>query len=74
MKTLPTLNNLRFVSCVNGRGLLKNLQEAAGDFVSPLMNKINLTCRGIFRGKISLQKNQNNKSDLEERTLRAPNP
>jgi hypothetical protein len=33
------------------------------------MNKKSLTRRGIFRGKISQRKNQNQKTHLEERTL-----
>jgi len=38
------------------------------------MNKTNLTRREIFRGKVSSRKNQTNTTDLEERTLHAPNP
>jgi hypothetical protein len=34
---------------------------------------MNLTRHEIFRGKISLRKNQTNKTDLEERTPTAPN-
>jgi hypothetical protein len=37
------------------------------------MNKMNLNRREIFRGKISLWKNQINQTDLEERTQSAPN-
>jgi hypothetical protein len=43
-----------------------------GDFRPTPMNKINLTCREIFRGKVSQRKNQPNKTDLEERTQPAP--
>jgi hypothetical protein len=73
MKTLPTLKKMRFVSCANGARLLKNFREVAS-FVSVPMNKIILTRREIFRGKISLRKNQHNQPNLEERTLSAPNP
>jgi hypothetical protein len=37
------------------------------------MNKMNLNHREIFRGKISLWKDQINQTDLEERTQSAPN-
>jgi hypothetical protein len=45
-----------------------------GGFRPSPMNKINLTRHEIFRGKISQRKNQPNQTDLEERTLTAPNP
>jgi hypothetical protein len=41
-------------------------------FAQTIMNKKNLTCREVFRGKISQRKNQTNQTDLEERTLLAP--
>jgi hypothetical protein len=44
------------------------------DFTQATMSKINLTRREIFRGKVSQWKNQQNKTDLEERTQPAPNP
>ena len=44
------------------------------DFTQATMNKMNLTRHEIFRGKVSLRKNQPNQTDLEERTLTAPNP
>jgi hypothetical protein len=43
------------------------------DFTQATMNKNNLTCREIFRGKISQRKNQQIITDLEERTQSAPN-
>jgi hypothetical protein len=46
------------------------------DLTQATMSKINLTRREIFRGKVSLrqnQPNQQNKTDLEERTQPAPN-
>jgi hypothetical protein len=50
------------------------LPEAVRRNCVPLpMNKMNLTRREIFRGKVSLWKNQPNKTDLEERTQPAPN-
>jgi hypothetical protein len=74
MKTALTLNKMRFASCARGVRLLKILPEVAScDFVSLLMNKMNLYRREIFRGKISLRKNQINQTDLEERTQSAPN-
>ena len=73
MKPALTLKKMRFVSCANGAGLLKNSREVAS-FNSVLMNKVNLTRREIFRGKISRRKNQNIQTHLEERTLTAPNP
>jgi hypothetical protein len=42
------------------------------DFTQATMNKLNLTRHEIFRGKISLRKNQTNQPDLEERTHSAP--
>jgi hypothetical protein len=73
MKTTPALEKMRFASCVRAARLLKILPEVAGrDFVPLPMNKINLTRHEIFRGKISLRKNQTNKTDLEERTQPAP--
>jgi hypothetical protein len=64
----------RFVSCVNGAGLLKILPQSArrmmtsnahsvfpegftfaDDFKPSITRKNNLTCGGIFRGKISRQ-------------------
>jgi len=84
MKAAQTLNNLRFVSCAGGLGLVIILLAAArrattgegsvspaawkpGNGLSPVpMNKFNLTCREICRGKISLRKKSTN---LEERTL-----
>jgi hypothetical protein len=44
-----------------------------GGLAQVTMNGINLTRREIFRGKVSARKNQTNKTDLEERTLIAPN-
>jgi hypothetical protein len=44
------------------------------DFTQATTININLTRREIFRGKVSLRKNQTNKTDLEERTQPAPNP
>jgi hypothetical protein len=41
-------------------------------FTQATTSKINLTRREIFRGKVSLRKNQTNKTDLEERTQPAP--
>jgi len=70
MKTLLPLQNLRFVSCVNGERLINHF-TAAGDESLSQMKKTNLTRREIFRGKISLRKNQHN-NDLEERTRPAP--
>jgi hypothetical protein len=68
----------RFVSCVNGAGLLKISPSAArrvttsrthpvfpegftfaDDFKPSITRKNNLTCGGIFRGKISRQQIQN---------------
>jgi len=75
MKTLPTLQNLRFAPCARDATMLKDFVEIAGsNFVSALIKKMNLTRGEIFRGKISLRKNQHNNTDLEERTLTAPNP
>ena len=37
------------------------------------MNNMYLTRHEIFRGKFSQRKNQTNQTDLEERTLLAPN-
>jgi hypothetical protein len=48
--------------------------NSVGVFTQATMSKINLTRREIFRGKVSLRKNQQNKTDLEERTQPAPNP
>jgi hypothetical protein len=48
----------------------------SGVFSPALLNKFNLTRCGIFRGKISQRKNQNQnktKKALEERTQSAPN-
>jgi tRNA U38,U39,U40 pseudouridine synthase TruA len=74
MKTLPTLQNLRFASCARDATMLKDFVEIAGDnFVSALIRKMNLTRGEIFRGKISRRQNQLNKTDLEERTPLAPN-
>ncbi|HEU5395693.1 MAG TPA: hypothetical protein VFV81_00900 [Verrucomicrobiae bacterium] len=70
MKTLPPLQNVRFVSCADGRRLLNHF--AAGDIHAPLMKYLFSTRRGIFRGKIPLRQNQHN-NDLEERTRPAPN-
>jgi len=84
MKTAQALNNLRFVPCAGGLGLLIILLEAAcramagAGWVPPTalkpgsglslvpMNKNNLTCHEVCRGKISLRKKSTN---LEERTL-----
>jgi hypothetical protein len=64
---------MRFASCVRVTRLLQILPEMTGrNFVPLPMNKINLTRREIFRGKISLRKNQTKKTDLEERTQPAP--
>lgn len=74
MKTLPTLQNLRFASCARDATMLKDFVEIAGDnFVSALIKKMNLTRDEIFRGKVSARHNQLNTTDLEERTRRAPN-
>ena len=43
------------------------------DFKPALPDANNLTRCGIFRGKVSQPKTQNNKNCLEERTLSAPN-
>jgi hypothetical protein len=42
-------------------------------FSQATMNEINLTRRGIFRGKISPRKTQTKNNRLEERTPLAPN-
>jgi len=44
-----------------------------GGLVQATMNRTNLNRHEIFRGKVSSRKNQTNKTDLEERTLIAPN-
>jgi hypothetical protein len=44
------------------------------DFRPAVINEINLTRRGIFRGKIPRRKTQTKKNRLKERTLPAPNP
>jgi hypothetical protein len=75
MKTTLALQKMRFASCLRVARLLMILPEAARrDCVALPMNKMNLTRREIFRGKVSLRKNQPNKTDLEERTQSAPNP
>lgn len=71
MKPLLLLQNPRFVSCVTGKRLINHF--GAGDFISLQMKEINLTRHGIFRGKISVRK-INNQNHLEERTPSAPNP
>jgi hypothetical protein len=74
MKTLPTLQNLRFAPCARDATMLKDFVEIAGsNFVSALIKKMNLTRGEIFRGKVSTRKNQLKTTDLEERTPRAPN-
>jgi len=71
--TLP-MEKMRFASCLRVARLLMILPEAVRRNCVPLpMNKMNLTRREIFRGKVSLWKNQPNKTDLEERTQPAPN-
>jgi hypothetical protein len=73
MKTTRALKKMSFASCMRMARLLKILPEVAGqDSVLWPMNKINLTRREIFRGKILRRKNQNNQTDLEERTQPAP--
>jgi hypothetical protein len=75
MKTLLKLNSWRFVSCARVMWLLHILSEIAhGNFLSSLMNQMNLTRSEVFRGKISPRKNQTKQTDLEERTRLAPNP
>ncbi|HEU6448344.1 MAG TPA: hypothetical protein VFV23_07910 [Verrucomicrobiae bacterium] len=71
MKTTLLFQILRFVSCTCVTGMLHQF-AAAGDVVSSQMKNVNLTRCGIFRGKISLRK-INNQNHLEERTLPAPN-
>jgi hypothetical protein len=74
MKTTLTLEKMRFASCLRVARLLMILPEAARRDCVPLpVNKMNLTRREIFRGKVSLWKDQPNQTDLEERTLTAPN-
>jgi hypothetical protein len=74
MKTLPTLQNLRFVPCARDATMLQIFVEVAGNnFVSELLKKMNLTRREIFRGKI-LRGTINLNNRLEERTPRAPKP
>jgi hypothetical protein len=74
MKTLPTLQNLRFAPCTRDATMLKDFVAVAGNnFVSVLMNKINLTRREIFRGKILRGTINLNNNRLEERTRTAPN-
>jgi hypothetical protein len=61
---------------VDGEALFLNFPAArnfSGGFTQAKADKINLTRSEIFRGKISQRKNQPNKTDLEERTLQAPN-
>ena len=67
------LNSADPLTGMRGLRLLINSQEVTGrDSVSSPMKKTNLTRREIFRGKVSLRKNQPNKTDLEERTQPAP--
>jgi hypothetical protein len=74
MKTLPTLQNLRFAPCARDATMLKDFVEIAGNnFISTLIKKMNLTRDEIFRGKVSARHNQLNQHRLEERTPRAPN-
>jgi hypothetical protein len=61
---------------VDGEALFLNfpvVRNFGDDFAQATMSKINLTRSEIFRGKVSQRKNQPNKTDLEERTLTAPN-
>jgi hypothetical protein len=66
---------------VDGEALFLNfpaVRNFSDDFTQvTTSNNINLTRREIFRGKVSLRKNQQNnqqnKTDLEERTQPAPN-
>jgi hypothetical protein len=61
---------------VDGEALFFNfpaVRNFSGGFTQATAGRINLTRSGIFRGKISQRKNQPNKTDLEERTLQAPN-
>jgi hypothetical protein len=52
---------MRFASCVRVARLLMILPETARrNFVPLPVDKINLTRREIFRGKVSLWKNQPN--------------
>lgn len=61
MKTLPTLQNLRFAACARDATMLKDFVEIAGDnFISALIKKMNLTRGEIFRGKVSARHNQPN--------------
>jgi hypothetical protein len=46
--------------------------DFSGDFPPTPKTKMNLTRREIFRGKILRRKNQNQPTDLEERTQPAP--
>ena len=48
------------------------VRNFSDDFTQATINKMNLTRREIFRGKVSVRKNQQNKTDLEERTQPAP--
>jgi hypothetical protein len=74
MKTALTLNKMRFASCMRVTRLLQLFPDVTADNFIPLpVNKMNLTRCGIFRGKISSRKDQQNKTDLEERTQLAPN-
>jgi hypothetical protein len=44
----------------------------SGDFRPKPVSKMNLTRRGIFRGKVSQRQYQPNQTNLEERTQTAP--
>ncbi|HEY1717186.1 MAG TPA: hypothetical protein VGH42_02695 [Verrucomicrobiae bacterium] len=61
MKATLPMEKMRFASCVRIARLLMILPETARrDFVPLPVNKMNLTRREIFRGKVSQWKNQPN--------------
>jgi hypothetical protein len=75
MKTRLALKKMRFVSCARGARLLQVLAQSAGCapaggifLMTPagceFSGRKNLTCSGIYRGKISRRNNQNH---LEEK-------
>src|SRR5882724_8530287 len=75
MKATFPMQKMRFASCFRVTRLLQILPEMTGrNFVPLPVNKMNLTRREIFRGKVSLRKNQTNQTDLEDMTQPAPNP
>jgi hypothetical protein len=75
MKSTLPMQKMRFASCLRVARLLMILPEAARRDCVPLpVNRINLTRREIFRGKVSLRQNQPKQNYLKERTQPAPNP